>query len=1091
MTLQQYLSKINTLYLTGNAREHSYRGDLQNLIMAILPDVLVTNEPARVDCGAPDYVLTRKDVPIGYIEAKDIGVDLGSKTLKEQFDRYKSGLSNLIFTDYMDFHFYKDGELNTKIAIAKIENGTIVPLPENFEQFTQLIKNFAQTISQTIKSPTKLAQMMAGKAKLMADVIEKSLTHDDQEGKRSQIKSQMLSFQQMLIHDIDNKAFADIYAQTIAYGMFAARYHDPTLPTFSRMEAAELIPKSNPFLRKLFQDIAGFDLDIRLTWIVDELVNIFLASDVATIMQNFGKSTKQEDPVVHFYETFLGEYNPALRKARGVWYTPQPVVNFIVRAVDDILKTEFDLPQGLADTSKIKIKKKAITQTKGKDAKIKEVETEVEVHKVQILDPATGTGTFLAEVVKHIHKKFEGQQGIWSKYVTKDLIPRLNGFELLMASYAMAHLKMDMLLTETGYKPTDDQRFRIFLTNSLEEAHPDTQTLFSSWLSDEADQANAIKRDAPVMVVIGNPPYSGESANKGEWIMNLMEDYKKEPGGKEKLKERNPKWINDDYVKFMRFGQHFINKNGSGVLAFINPHGFLDNPTFRGMRWNLLKTYDKIYTIDLHGNSKKKETAPDGSIDQNVFDIMQGVSINLFVKTGKKKLEELAEVFHYDLFGKRDLKYDFLSNNSIKTIDYKKLPNIAPNYFLVGKDFEIADEYNLGFLITKLFTLNNVGIVTARDEFTIHNSKDKVKETIETFLSLDDETARITFNLGKDVRDWQVNYAKKDLQNNYPDKGVLTKICYRPFDNRWTYYTGKSKGFHCYPRNEIMKNFTTGQNLGLIIGRQGQAVGNMQWNLSFITNSMTDFNLYYRGGGTTFPLYLYPETTAQQTLDGNTERTPNLNPEIVKQIAEGLSLTFTNEKETEGEVCFANSKEVRAEFKQSFAPIDLLDYIYAVLHSPTYREKYKEFLKIDFPRVPYPKAPSPSERAGGEDFWQLVKLGGELRQIHLLESPIVEKYITQYPEDGDNVVVKPTFVKVQNFDKGEIGNVHINEKQYFANVPEVAWNFYIGGYQPAQKWLKDRKDRELSYEDILHYQKIIVALSETDRIMKEIDGIEI
>ena len=318
MTLTQYIDKINTLYKTGNAREHSYRGDLQNLIMAILPDVLVTNEPARVDCGAPDYVLTRKDVPVGYIEAKDIGVDLGSKTLKEQFDRYKSGLSNLIFTDYMDFHFYKDGELTTKIAIAKIENGSIVPIVENFDQFNQLIKNFAETISQTIKSPTKLAQMMAGKARLMADVIEKSLNNDDQEGKRSQIKSQMLAFQQMLIHDIDNKSFSDIYAQTIAYGMFAARYHDPTLPTFSREEAATLIPKSNPFLRKLFQDIAGYDLDNRLVWIVDELVNIFLASDVALIMKNFGRSTKQEDPVVHFYETFLGEYNPALRKARAM-----------------------------------------------------------------------------------------------------------------------------------------------------------------------------------------------------------------------------------------------------------------------------------------------------------------------------------------------------------------------------------------------------------------------------------------------------------------------------------------------------------------------------------------------------------------------------------------------------------------------------------------------------------------------------------------------------------------------------------------------------------------------------------------------------
>ena len=292
-------------------------------------------------------------------------------------------------------------------------------------------------------------------------------------------------------------------------------------------------------------------------------------------MKNFGKSTKQEDPVVHFYETFLGEYNPALRKARGVWYTPQPVVNFIVRAVDDILKTEFNLPQGLADTSKTKVKVDYFGKT-----------IEKEVHKVQILDPATGTGTFLAEVVKHIHTKFEGQQGIWSKYVAKDLIPRLNGFELLMASYAMAHLKMDMLLTETGYKPSDDQRFKIFLTNSLEEPHLDSGTLFSSWLSDESNQANEIKRDTPIMTIIGNPPYSGESSNKGKRLLDLMEDYKKEPGGKDKLQERNPKWINDDYVKFLRFGQHFIEKNGEGVLAFINTHGFLDNPTFRGMRWN-------------------------------------------------------------------------------------------------------------------------------------------------------------------------------------------------------------------------------------------------------------------------------------------------------------------------------------------------------------------------------------------------------------------------------------------------------------------------------------------------------------------------
>ena len=1036
MTLNQYVSNLNTLYQTGRAREHSYRSDLQVLLSDMHPSILVTNEPSRSECGAPDYMLSRKDVPVGYIEAKDIGVDLKSKTLKEQFDRYKAGLSNLIFTDYMDFHFYKDGNFVTSVAIASLENGVIVPHEEQFDTFVGLMQNFVVVVSQTIKSPTKLAEMMAGKAKLMANVIEQSLASDDLQEKRSSLKQQMLSFQQMLIHDINNQAFADIYAQTIAYGMFAARYHDPTLPTFSREEAATLIPKSNPFLRKLFQDIAGYDLDKRLVWIVDELVSIFLATDVAVIMKNFGKSTKQEDPVVHFYETFLAAYNPALRKARGVWYTPQPVVNFIVRAVDDILKTEFGLSQGLADTSKIKIKKKAVTQTgKGANSKIKEVETEIEVHKVQILDPATGTGTFLAEVVKHIYQKFEGQQGIWSKYVTNDLIPRLNGFELLMASYAMAHLKMDMLFTETGYKPTDDQRFRIFLTNSLEEAHPDTQTLFSSWLSDEADQANAVKRDAPVMVVMGNPPYSGESANKGEWIMNLMEDYKKEPGGKEKLRERNPKMINDDYVKFMRFGQHFIDKNGSGILAFINPHGFLDNPTFRGMRWNLLNSFDKIYTIDLHGNSRKNELSPDGSIDQNVFDIMQGVSINVLIKKNGNNKKELGKVYHFDLYGKREKKYDFLTSNSINSIKFKTVNNLSPDYYFIPKNYEILNEYEFGFLITDLFQNKSSGVKTSNDAILVSFDKITLIENIKNTFKVE------------------------------PDETLIKKYSYKPFIEKYIYFDDKLLG---RSRKEFMSNFISKKNIGFCIMRN--LINTDSFSSILVSENIIDINFY--GFQTySFPLYLYPDTNAQQSAFKSAERVPNLNMEIVNEISKCLGLQFVTEK-TEGNVCMANNSEVRNDFRTTFAPIDLLDYIYAVLHSPNYREKYKEFLKIDFPRVPYPK--------DQKTFFDLVELGSQLREIHLLESPVVEKYITQYPEDGDNVVTKPIY---------KDGKVFINETQYFVYVPEVAWNFYIGGYQPAQKWLKDRKGRELSYEDILHYQKIVVALKETDRIMGRIDEI--
>jgi len=675
---------------------------------------------------------------------------------------------------------------------------------------------------------------------------------------------------------------------------------------------------------------------------------------------------------------------------------------------------------------------------------------------VQILDPATGTGTFLAEVVKHIHKKFEGQQGIWSNYVETHLLPRLNGFELLMASYAMAHLKLDLLLTETGYKPTTNQRFRVYLTNSLEESHPDTGTLFANWLSTEANEANHIKRDTPVMCVIGNPPYSGISSNNGEWISKLIEDYKYVDGVH--FNERKH-WLNDDYVKFLRYGQHFIEKNGSGVLAFINPHGFLDNPTFRGMRWHLLNTYDKIYTIDLHGNSKKKETAPDGSADVNVFDIMQGVSINIFIKTGKKKNKELGKVFHFDLYGKREMKYDFLSDNSLTSINFNELKPEKPFLFFIPKDDKSTKKYEKGFRLDVFFNLSKIGICTQRDSIAIQMDKKDLNTILSDLVSLDTDEFRKKYNERADGRDWKISTARENIKTTNNDERFIRNINYRVFDKRWTYYTNKSKGFMSYPRYDTLRHLVQGINYAIVLPRQ---LATNDFKHVFITNEIFDqcfISNLTKEGNYAFPLYLYPETNEQLTIGQSTERQPNLNTEIVNQIADKLGLTFTNEKETT---------------KDTFAPIDILDYIYAVLHSPTYREKYKEFLKIDFPRVPYPK--------DKEVFWQLVNLGSQIRQIHLLESPTVEKYITQYPIDGDNIVTKPKY---------QDGKVYINDTQYFNNVPQTAWEFYIGGYQPAQKWLKDRKDRKLEFDDILHYQKIIVALTETDRLMNEINKIDI
>ncbi|QIG90642.1 N-6 DNA methylase [Chryseobacterium sp. POL2] len=1061
MTTQQYIESINQRFKLGNATEHTFRGDLAQLIETLVPEIVATNEPKRQKCGAPDYILTRKDIPVGFIEAKDIGDgDLDGKKKtgnKEQFDRYKASLENLIFTDYINFHLYRNGEFITKISIAEVVGNQIKPIPENFSSFENLLKDFTVYVGQTIKSPKKLAEMMAGKARLLADIISNALISDEESRSNSTLHDQMEAFKEILIHDITPKGFADVYAQTIAYGMFAARLHDASLTTFSRQEAAELIPKSNPFLRKLFGYIAGPDLDDRIRWIVDSLVDIFLACNVEDILKDYGKSTKMENPIIHFYETFLSEYDPKLRKSRGVWYTPAPVVNFIVRAVDDILKSEFGLPQGLADTSKTKV----TLDTQNFNKKKQKYDTvEHEVHKVQILDPATGTGTFLAEVIQHVHQKFVGQQGIWSNYVEKQLIPRLNGFELLMASYAMAHLQLDLLLKDTGYKATTDERLRVYLTNSLEESHPDTNTLFAGWLSAEANEANRIKRDAPVMVIIGNPPYSGESANKGEWIMKLMEDYKKEPGGKEKLKERNSKFINDDYVKFIRYGQHFIEKNGSGILAFINPHGFLDNPTFRGMRWNLLKTYDKIYTIDLHGNAKKKETSPDGSVDMNVFDIEQGVSINFFIKTGRKERNELGQIFHADLYGKRDVKYDFLMDNNLKSVLFNSVIPLANSYVFKQIDETPFKKYDAGINPTELFKINVMGFQTHRDHFAIDFDKQNIKKRALDLRnqSLTNDEICTKYSI-KDNRDWKLEKARKEIQSDHNWADKIINCGYRPFDNRPCYFSYVTMD---YPRKELLNNFLNQENLLIGIGRQGLAVGNIEWCLATVSRNPTDANMFRRGGVNLFPLYLYPETKGQIS-DETSERVPNLNMEIINKIANSLGLYFAPER--------PNYSEQTEETNQ-FYPEDILDYIYAVLHSPSYREKYKEFLNIDFPRIPYP--------TDKKSFWILVELGKQIREIHLLESPNVEQFITQYPIDGDNVVEKSMYKN---------GNVYINANQYFANVPEIAWNFYIGGYQPAQKWLKDRKGRALDFEDILHYQKIIVALTDTDRLMMEVDNV--
>lgn len=1000
MDIAEYIKQINEQFGTGIAHEHSYRPMLQQLLSEMLPTFVVTNEPARIECGAPDFIISssKTNTPVFYVEAKDIDDrDLdGRKENKEQFTRYKKSLDYIIFTDYLDFHLYENGEWVRNVRLAEVQGDNIVLCKEDLEDFIALVNHIASTKPSKITSAKRLAIQMAAKARILASTINNAfcLAEEDCKSaeKNKQLQGQLDAFRKVLINDLTPQGFADIYAQTVAYGMFAARLHDNTPDNFSRQEAANLIPKTNPFLRNIFQQIAGYDLDERIAWIVDDLINVFLATDVQKVMKNYSQKGIHRDPMIHFYEDFLKAYNPSLRKLKGVWYTPQPVVQFIVRAVDEILQRDFELSEGLADYSKFVHEvvneqyEKGEKKFKGKSSSptIKQ-----EMHRVQILDPATGTGTFLAEVVNQIFDKFNGMQGMWQGYVNDHLLPRLHGFELLMASYAVAHLKLDMLLQQTGFNHAENsRRLKIYLTNSLEEVHPDTGTLWAQWLSDEASAANRIKRDCPVMVMIGNPPYSGESQNKGEWIMRLLEDYKKEPGGKMRLNERNPKWINDDYVKFIRLAQNYVERNKCGIIGFINPHGFLDNPTFRGMRWNLLSTFDKIYTINLHGNYKKKEVCPDGSPDENVFDIQQGVSINLFIKTGEKKASELGKVYYYDLYGKREEKYDFLTNTPFSEVKYQELQPVAPMYFFVPKNFGLMDEYEKGVSISSLFFLGSMGITTGHDKEMV---------SLQSFKS-----------------DYNFQYS------------------YRPFDIRWINYDVKQI---TRARANVMNNLKK-PNIALCLIKVNSSSDGLFKVL--MSAGLTDKTiLSSKDNANVFPLYLYTKEFGEE------KKNPNLKKEEWQKFNDAVG------KET--------------------TPEEILAYIYAVLHSLSYRERYKEFLKVDFPRIPLPKT--------AKEFNRLTAIGQQLIDLHLMNNAQSWKCTTTFPEVGSQQV---------DFQKWKDGQVWINDKQYFGNVPESVWEFYIGGYQPAQKWLKDRKGHILSFDEIKHYLHIIHALEETMKLMKEI-----
>ncbi len=1025
LAVNTYLNELTVQLRSGHAREHAYRPALERL-MASFEDVIAVNDPRRSENGNPDFVFLRKsnvDMILGYAEAKDITVDL-DKTLKsEQLRRY-AGYEKLFLTNYRDFIFLANGEEYLRISIGSLNNGIFTPNQEQALRLAHELYAFLSRRPEAIKSGKRLAVIMGGKARRIRDNVTEYLTNTDNVRNIELDKIYGL-MKSLLVHDLSKEQFSDLYAQTLVYGLFAARYNDETPDSFDRREAVENVPKTNPFLRQFFNHIAGADFDARLRYIVDELCEVFSISDIRALVRH--QATKfavddERDLTIHFYEDFLKEYDPVMRQKMGVYYTPLPVVKFIVRSVDQILKNDFGIEEGLASTQTIS--HTVDTQPWRKKGERKDRLTkEIIVPRVQVLDPAVGTATFLNETIKHVYKEFVGQEGRWPSYVKTNLIKRIHGFELMMAPYTIAHLKLSMTLRETGVTDITD-RLGVYLTNTLEEGVPSQQDLLSllglaGAVSEESQHAADIKTSQPVMVVMGNPPYSVSSNNKSAFIQNLIKDYKKD------LNERKIN-LDDDYIKFIRFAEHMVAKNGEGIVAMITNNSYIDGITHRQMRKHLLETFDKIYVLDLHGSTMKQEKAPDGGEDKNVFDIMQGVSIILAAKKHyESEKTELAKVFHADVYGPRKHKFDVLNSDQIT---YSELFVQSPNYFFTPKDFSEQDTYGGFVALEELMPNYNSGIQTKRDKLVYNFHKSDAENVVSDFSNLELGELVSKYNLADDGRDWTLELATKDVKTSL---GEFSEILYHPLDKRETWYSGKTKGFMAYPRSPLMRNMLH-DNVAIITIRNSRR-GNPTCH--FISDTLIDKDAISPFDNSRFfPLWLYHD-------DG--ERTINFDSEKLDKLTQNLSVNPS--------------------------PEAVIDYIYAVLHSRNYREKYKEFLRIDFPRIPVPTQ---------DDFNRLVPLGQRLRELHLMKGSFARS--TTFPEVGDCLVDTPRFID---------NKVFINDSQYFGNVPEDAWNSFIGGYQPAQKWLKDRKGRTLDDNEITHYQNLIQILIETEEVMDEIDKI--
>jgi predicted helicase len=1012
MNLKNYLTEITEVWKRGDAREETYYSTLKTLLTDFTNQKLnkpvdVTVLPKKTVAGNPDFrIWDGNNSIIGYIEAKIPGTNLDDIEDTEQIQRYLTTFPNVIVTNFLQFRLYRNGMESIDVSIGRwnnIKTLRTAPPPERINEFEELLDRFVSYSLPAITSAEELAKVLAQRTKFLRDEIIKIELPENED-----IKGFYEAFTKYLIADLTEDDFADLYAQTITYGLFAARLRAGN--DFNRITAYNHIPKTIGILRDIFGFVSMGALPKQMETIIDDIAGVLAVTDVKLILEQYYKSGKGSDPIIHFYETFLEKYDPRTREKRGVYYTPEPVVDFMVRSVNIILKEKFGISAGLAGDN------------------------------VTLLDPAGGTLSFFTkamEVAVDEYVKLYGE-GMKKQFIKQQLLKNFYAFELMMAPYAIGHMKTSFMLEELGYQLEDDDRVQYFLTNTLEMEDLDTVRFPGlSSLSKESHLAGEVKKNTKIQIVIGNPPYSGHSSNNSHWIREKVNDYYFVDGVS--INEKNSKWLQDDYVKFVRFAQHKIDQTGEGVACLITNHGYIDNPTFRGMRKSLLESFDEIYILDLHGNALKKEKAPDGRKDENVFDIRQGVAIIILIKT--KKQSEKKMICHADLFGLRSEKYNYLRNSDIKTTKWTSITPGPEFYLLKNQDAVLLDVYNTFIDIRSLFHQFSVGIVTARDSLTIQESGQKVLQIVKKFVSLDPEIARGVFNLGPDTRDWKVRLAQKDLLESGINESNINRILYRPFDIKYTYYTGRTRGFICMPRKDTMHHLIN-SNIAFIFQRREER--DTDYSHFFVADCIVEHCAISINTCAVAPLYLY---TGNDHLFS--EKTSN----ITNSTIELFKAKFPSHHD-------------------AITPESIFFYVYGVTYSTKYLTKFKEFLKLDYPRIPLTE--------DYEKFVKLGELGQKLVEIHLLKSPDLVSPSARYYGNGDNKVVKITY---------ESGMIRINESNYFSPVSEEVFNKKIGLFQVCHKWLKDRKGKELTLEEVQTYCKIVTALEKTIEIQREIDEV--